>query len=389
MTDNDQLSDFLDEPSSASVPDVKAGQSAAPADEASDTDSREIESPTPPTAAELRERSEARDRPDNKPLSKKEQAARAANKAATNRLKLAQENELKRGNDDTDTGRDEADDGEEKPKDDDEYDVEDPSMKKREKAEEAAPDPEAEAEAKLTARAKAAGLTDQQIKDFGEDLETIVDRAEARKAPPTPPATPPAAPPTSPKPGEPAAPKAADSSNEDIYAKMEADGYDKTLIDTLRQRDAAINQRFAAFDAQTQEVQRARLEQQFEKAFTALPENFRELFGTGATDAMPNDSSSRLARIETVQEYVRLATGYEALGEKIPPMVTLLERAARSVFGKTLAAQEAQALLTKLKPRQSRFTNPPTSRRAAPREQTPDERSLASIERILDGAEAR
>lgn len=360
---NDGLNDFLDEPSSASVPEVASGKSAAPRTPTSIPTSASTKSSASNAAGEGK-------------------AARSAAKAAANRIALARENALPEGK--------ESDEKSEP--DGSEYDIEEPGeeseAKSGEKAgEKAGEKDDAKDDAEKTAliaRAKAAGFSEQAISDFAEDLEGMVSRREARAAAEK---AAPAATPASAATKTPAA-SAPNKSNEDLYAKLETDGIDKDLVTALRARDSALQSQFAEIQAELQAVRSARAEAAFDQAFNSVPENLRGILGSGATDALPRDSSHFLARIEVAQECSRIISGYEAHGEKVPPLRDLIARATKSIFSEKLAKQRETELLTKVEPRQKRFTTPPSARRAESSEGTPDQKSLASINRILREANA-
>lgn len=358
--------DFADGPSSASI---QGGV--------------DIDDVTPPTADEAAPQGDTPPtrESDAAPLSDSDVARRAVQ-----RFKLAQQNSMHEGEDEAD-----ADDAAKNP------DGATPDQTADETADETAEDGDGESteeaaapkgsdtkatpstapagvDATLAARAKAVGLTDQHMQDFGADLEGIISRREARLQAQ---ANTQATTQTNAQPNTP-----ANAQPNDFAATLQAleqEGFDPKLVTALKTLHTTQATQVGKLTEQLREVNLQKLEMEMDAAFASSDDTIRSIIGEGPTGSLNPDSTNYQARAELILEMNRMQAGYEAVGERVPPIRELLPRAAYSLFHQRISKTATQKVVEKVRDTRTRhFTQPPAARQTPP-PKTGDARALATI----------
>lgn len=234
----------------------------------------------------------------------------------------------------------------------------------------------------LKSRAKEAGYSDDDLKEFTspkalERALDLMDRQLARSAAvPRNPA--PATPPASAKPGEQPGTQAAEEFKVDLIDENEwapelAKPFNKLATDYSQQRDkiakleATVQQLLAAESGRAA----ASTRQQIDSMFSSLGDEYAEVFGVGEGSKLGQNSPQFNARLDVLREMDALSAGYQLTGRTPPPPDELFRRAVRMLHGERVSQEATERakrdVIDRLRNDQGQFVSRPTSRRETPR----------------------
>lgn len=134
----------------------------------------------------------------------------------------------------------------------------------------------------------------------------------------------------------------------DHYAKQ---------IEELEAKTAKIEEAYRQVEEVAHRDAVARDLKGFDKEVEALGEEFSDLYGSGPTLELDPESAELKNRDAVFGEMLRMANDYRQMGMKVPPMSKLFDRAHHSVHGRTIttkAKQSAQQEITEAVKQQSR-----------------------------------
>lgn len=135
------------------------------------------------------------------------------------------------------------------------------------------------------------------------------------------------------------------------------------------------------------EVQRMQAEeQQFDTAIDALPEGYRDLFGSGRGTALDRESDHFKNRVEVFKTMQALRSGYQKLGRQVGDDV-LFKQALRASFGDKEVSIAKKQISDQLKRDQAgRFIARPTGRKLSPdsdKQMSPKQRAILAVRQML------
>lgn len=202
----------------------------------------------------------------------------------------------------------------------------------------------------LAKKAKDAGLSDDDIKDFSpSQLEKVVSLMPKKEV------------------AEDKEEKSEEQPKADDEFKIELDEdlYDPDICKAMKSTAEQIN----ALKSQLNEVsagykqsQVANAERQFESMVNSLDDNFNDLLGKGSVHDIGSDSEQFTNRCKVMEEMNAIASGYESTGKQLPKPQELFERAVNAVFGDSIKTNTRKSLASQLKKRSSNILNRSSSK---------------------------
>lgn len=248
---------------------------------------------------------------------------------------------------------------------------------------------------KLSARAKAAGLSETEIVAYGSDLANIVDLVEhegrtqqpGSQAQTTAAETPQAAAPA-PKPGE-------SPAQTDHFASLKG-LVDDAVIENLRKAvQASQTEAIKEIHAKLAEGEKAQVrasllqkQEQYESAFSTVGDAFIPLIGKGSTDDMNPSSAAYRLRCAVAREAEITRAVAQQMGARVPTIQQAVSNVLAAKFPNRIAQHAREAVIKDAATRRAGFTNPPTNRRGSEPEANPDAQTLGTFREIWNRSNA-
>jgi len=226
----------------------------------------------------------------------------------------------------------------------------------------------------LTQRAKDAGLSDDDIKDFSQSqLEKVVsllpkkEEAADQK-----------------QDGEKSDRQSESATDDEFKIELDEQLYDPDICKAMKSAAEQIN----AIKAELKEVsagykqaETANAERQFESMINSLGDEFNETLGKGSIDDIGPDSSQFANRCKVMEEMNAIASGYQATGKKLPSPQKLFERAVNSVFGDSIKSNIRKSIASQLDRRSSQMLHRGTAKSKP--NMSPTQRAEAAVKQKL------